>query len=432
VVALVRDPGWLAVLLVLGLLASLRLAASAAWRWDALEIARRGALLAVLGTVQSGRDLHLWGRWRGRRRAAAGAPRGAGWLARWWLPLLLTAGFLILFCLANPLIDNAVTRVFKAVEDLIEFIRFPEFARILFWGAIGLAAWALLRTRLRGLPRRVPRVLLVGAGAPPAAAVCHAGLIVRCLALFNLLFLVQNLLDLRFLWGGAALPRGLTYAQYAHRGAYPLVATALLAALFVLVAFPARADTAAELRTARRLVYAWLLQNVFLTLCALQRLHLYVETYSLTRLRLAAALWMGLVALGLALIGWRVFRGRDNRWLVNANAVALAAVLYACCFPDLDGFIARYNVAHCEEVRGQGPALDVKYLEHLGPEALPALRAFTAHTAGTPAATRAAAAAGRLQERLASDLANWRGWSWERDRLSRQESRTSAAPPDGR
>ena len=55
------------------------------------------------------------------------------------------------------------------------------------------------------------------------------------LAAFNLIFALQNGLDIFFLWSGAPLPEGMTLAEYAHRGAYPLIATALLAGLFVLV-----------------------------------------------------------------------------------------------------------------------------------------------------------------------------------------------------
>ena len=52
--------------------------------------------------------------------------------------------------------------------------------------------------------------------------------ILRSLVVFNALFAVQTLLDVVYLWGGVRLPDGLSYADYAHRGAYPLIATALL------------------------------------------------------------------------------------------------------------------------------------------------------------------------------------------------------------
>ena len=52
----------------------------------------------------------------------------------------------------------------------------------------------------------------------------------RSLILFNLLFAVQTVLDIVYLWGNVALPADISYASYAHRGAYPLILTALIAA----------------------------------------------------------------------------------------------------------------------------------------------------------------------------------------------------------
>jgi hypothetical protein len=48
---------------------------------------------------------------------------------------------------------------------------------------------------------------------------------------FNALFALQNGMDLAWLWGLMPLPAGITLADYAHRGAYPLIVTALLAGL---------------------------------------------------------------------------------------------------------------------------------------------------------------------------------------------------------
>ena len=63
--------------------------------------------------------------------------------------------------------------------------------------------------------------------------------ILRSLIVFNLMFAVQTVLDAAYLWGGVALPDGMSYASYAHRGAYPLIVTALIAAGFVLAALQA-------------------------------------------------------------------------------------------------------------------------------------------------------------------------------------------------
>jgi uncharacterized protein DUF4153 len=231
---------------------------------------------------------------------------------------------------------------------------------------------------------------------------------------------VQTLLDAVYLFGGASLPDGMTYAQYAHRGSYPLVATALLAALFVLIAF--RPGGAAERSVlARRLVYVWVAQNVFLTITAAWRLDLYVGVYSLTRLRVASGVWMLLVATGLVWIGCRIVFRRGNGWLLDANVLTAAAVLYACCFVNFDRVIADYNVDHCREAGGGGIAIDLEYLRDLGPDALPALRR-AAPLLGTPERRRAAGGyADELRAGLLDDLRDWRGWTLRRWRIAATE-----------
>lgn len=242
--------------------------------------------------------------------------------------------------------------------------------------------------------------------------------IVRCLAAFNVVFAVQTLLDLLFLYGGAALPKGMTYAGYAHRGAYPLVATALLAAIFTLWTFGSESDSRAGV-WARRLVFAWLAQNVLLVASSFWRLHLYVEIYSLTRLRIAAAIWMGLVAMGLIWIAARIAARRSNVWLVRMNVITAAAVLYATCFINFDGFIASYNVAHCREVAGEGSDLDLDYLLELGYEALPALRDYEARFPAGPAKEKADQVDAELVRLLNEATSDWRGWTIRRSGLLR-------------
>ncbi|QQS57131.1 MAG: DUF4173 domain-containing protein [Alphaproteobacteria bacterium] len=55
--------------------------------------------------------------------------------------------------------------------------------------------------------------------------------VLRSLVIFNLMFACQTVLDMNYLWAGMDLPKGITYARYAQQGAYPLIVTALLAAV---------------------------------------------------------------------------------------------------------------------------------------------------------------------------------------------------------
>ena len=280
------------------------------------------------------------------------------------LPLLGGAVFLALFASANPVIGDALYSIGAPRFDDASVGRF------VFWMLIATTVWATLRPRRTRLPTLAPSIR-----APLALPGVSTGSVLLALLTFNALFALQNGLDLAFLWSGAPLPAGVTLADYAHRGAYPLIATALLAGLFVLVALRPGSATAAA-PAIRRLVVLWIAQNVFLVASSILRTIDYIEVYSLTGLRIAALIWMVLVALGLVLIVWRMLRGRSAAWLINANVAAALTVLGGCTMVDLGSTAAAWNVRHAREVGGKGAALDLCYLGELGPSALTSLVAL--------------------------------------------------------
>ena len=183
----------------------------------------------------------------------------------------------------------------------------------------------------------------------------NSGSVIRALFVFNLLIALQSVADLSILLGGATLPPDMTLAEFAHRGAYPLLATAILAGAFAIAARP----FLGSYRLIRPLLLLWLGQNVVLCATAALRLELYIESFSLTYLRLYALIWMALVAAGLGLIFWQVLRGRPNGWLLLRSVALGAAVLYACCFVNFAQVIAAQNVRQLDP--------DRTYLCALGP-----------------------------------------------------------------
>jgi hypothetical protein len=237
--------------------------------------------------------------------------------------------------------------------------------------------------------------------------------ILRALIVFNILFALQTGLDATYLWGGVALPDGMSYASYAHRGAYPLIVTALLAAGFVLAALRPGSETSGD-PLIRRLVYAWVAQNIMLVISSILRLDLYIGIYALTYWRIAAFVWMGLVAAGLALIIARIALGKSSEWLLSANLLTLSTTLYACCFINFAALIANYNVEHSLEMSGQGISLDLQYARSLGPDALPALDRFFRRQRGT-LATDMFDFATAYEYRAGQK--NWRAWSFRDWRL---------------
>jgi hypothetical protein len=375
---------------------------------DALTWSRRLGHQAFFGMIGPVRDgLRLRGR--------LGLPRGTlpRFLAIVAIPAIGGAVFLSLFASANPIIDQVVSA-----------IRVPDFdiPRVLFWLVCLQGVWSFLR----------PRFLRRGKGAPakssdrpiPGISVASVGL---SLGVFNALFALQNGLDIAFLWSGAALPKGVTLAEYAHRGAYPLIATALLAGVFVLVALRPDSATARQ-PWLRGLVVLWVAQNVFLVASSILRTLDYVEAYSLTRLRIAALLWMGLVAVGLMLICWRLLRRKTSGWLINANVLAAGLVFAGCSVVDLGGVAAQWNVDHAREVGGDGPPLDLCYLTSLSHSSIVVPLSDLERRPLSPTfRDRVSRVRSVALQDLKTRQAQWRSWTW---RDERRFERAKALYPD--
>jgi hypothetical protein len=209
-------------------------------------------------------------------------------------------------------------------------------------------------------------------------------------------------MDSAFLWGGVKLPGDMTLADYAHRGAYPLLVTALLAALFVLIALRPGSSTAQN-PLVRNLVMVWIGQNLFLVGSAALRTWDYVESYDLTRFRIAALLWMALVAAGLVLVLVRMLRNKNAAWLINANLATTGAMLLGLCFVDTGEVAARWNVTHAREIDGTGAKLDLCYLQELGASALVPLAELEKSQGNSDLGKQAAALRWQAQDQLVWD-----------------------------
>lgn len=315
------------------------------------------------------------------------------------LPLIGGGVFLALFASANPLIANA----FAA-------IRLPDLSAVIFhlllWLVVLLIVWPNLRPRNTVL--RIGGDHLTAVRLVPDVPLATLTL---SLVTFNAIFAVENALDIAFLWSGAPLPAGVTLAEYAHRGAYPLILTALFAGAFVLLASrPGSAGAQSPL--VRRLIVLWVAQNVLLVASSILRTLDYIAAFSLTVLRIAALAWMALVAVGLVLIVWRMLTGRSTRWLINANALAAGVVLTASSVADLGAVAATWNVRHAR----QAEDLDLCYLHRLGPSSLLPLIELETRAGGPILRDRAAYLRADVLARLERDQADWHSWTWRNAR----------------
>jgi len=362
-------------------------------------------------------------------KALTGGTNGRA-LIGWLLPIGLGSVFLALFSAANPVIEGWLADIVRLLLALFDIWR------IAFWLALFALVWpfVLFRALKWGdgagvLPARETVVAESGAPGDFLSMFFGGAAISRSLAIFNTMFAIQTALDVAILWRGHSLPAGISFAGYAHRGAYPLMATAVLAGVFVILAMRPGSN-ASRSTVIRTLVYVWTAQNVALVISSLYRLDLYVQVYSLTYWRVAAFVWMGLVAVGLVLIIVQLSTRRSNRWLLSANAVATAIALYLSAFANFDCLIADYNLRHCGEVSSDSAALDMVYLESLGPDAIPAMDAALTIPGSPFASGRLSSVRSMMGAAQQSRPHDWRSWTFRNWRLSRylEENETATKP----
>ena len=326
--------------------------------------------------------------------------------------------FLALFAAANPLISDALSRLRPpalSVETVV---------RTIFCSLVAVSAWAALRPRWR---RKLLSLPSLGERALPGVSTASVTL---SLIVFNVLFALQNALDIAFLWSGAPLPGGMTLASYAHRGAWSLILTALLAGTFVLITLRPGSETANR-PVVRALVMVWVEQNMLLVASRLLRTVDYVEVFSLTRLRLAAMIWMVLVGVGLLLICWRLMRNLSGHWLITANLLTTLTVLAGVGTVNLGPAVAAWNVRHAAEVDGKGAYLDLCYMRKLGPAGLVSLAELEQATQEPLFKARIASARWQAQQTVMDRQAHWRGWTWrDARRLAKAQSLVGWEKPD--
>jgi hypothetical protein len=360
-------------------------------------------------------DLYVIGPFRFFRQAPAmfHLPAILAGIAVWFITVALSGVFVFMFASANPMIEKWIGLITPGSAA-----SYLNVGRTVFWIAALSLVWPFIHIRWRKRSRltTAPETAAHTEGTPSNGINFFGpATILRSLILFNLLFAVQTVLDAIYLWGNTTLPADISYASYAHRGAYPLIVTALLAAAFVLAAMKP-GGPAEQSRVIRPLVYLWVAQNVLLVLSSILRLDLYVQIYLLTWWRVAAFIWMVLVALGLVLIVARIVLNRSNGWLIRANLIALTATLYICSLVNFAAVIADYNVSHGREAGGKGVWIDMNYLFSLGPQALPAIDRAIALRGFDPTLV---SRRGCLVEQQRREVASWRSWGFRSWRLQR-------------
>lgn len=186
----------------------------------------------------------------------------------------------------------------------------------------------------------------------------------------NALFLIFIIIQLAYLFGGTSniSAQGFTYAQYARRGFFELIAVAVISflLLYALEMFIARKDDGHTLLF-KLLSTALVVQVVVIMASSFMRLWLYEQAYGFTTLRLYSHVFIVFLAVIFCLMVVKILV--DNRENTFAFRSFLAIVFFLALMNALnpDAFIADRNL----ERYGKTGQLDTDYVSRLSEDAIP-------------------------------------------------------------
>ncbi|MET9436715.1 DUF4173 domain-containing protein [Streptomyces sp. NPDC006551] len=379
------DAGWPTFLAIVSALVLTAFALHGGRGWPSM-------LLGPIGLIDSLGSGTTWVA-RGLRDRADGSRGRLG-------PILRTVGVAVLLLVVFGALfagaDAAFADLLGSLTPDVSLSQAPwrlSFLLLGLFGAISLA-------RTAAAPLRWDRVV-VRPGRARARLEWALPLVV-----LNLLFAAFNAVQLAVLFGGydkVLSETGLTYSEYARQGFWQLLMATLLTLLVIGLAlrWAPRSDP-----RDRALVRAVLGTLCVLTLVvvasALRRMDLYVDAYGLTRLRVsvtAMEIWLGVVLLLIMAAG--VF---GARFLPRALAVSAATAVLAFGLVSPDALVAERNVERYAELG----KIDVRYLEGLSADAVPALDRL-------PEPQRSCALLD-IDARLREDDGSWYATSWSERR----------------
>lgn len=336
------------------------------------------------------------------------------------IPIALV--FIALFASADAAFADLVDGLFGFELDADEAISRGVLAVVLGWLVAGGLAFAAVRGRA------------VEADAETAPRIAGTTEVVTVLLCLNLVFAVFVALQGAYLFGGldTLAATGLTYAEYARRGFFELVAVATLAGAVIVGAEQlARARTRVLLAAAIGLA---LQAGVVLASAAL-RLRLYQEAYGWTELRLYVLTTIAVLAIGLVALVALVATNRV-RWIAHVMIVTGLVAGFALNLIGPVRFITEQNVARALDpslVPANGSVgLDIGYIGSLGDDAVPGLLRALPVLDGEERQLLAEELSVHLDQLQAhEDLTAWQAWNAGRNgaRDALEAARAAGAIP---
>ena len=186
--------------------------------------------------------------------------------------------------------------------------------------------------------------------------------------LVNLLALLNNALDISWIWFGFEAEPGFSLKQFVHEGTYLLILSILIAMGIMFYFFRGNLNFISENKWLRYAAYFWIVQNAIMVVSVGIRNYHYISHFGLAYKRIGVYFFLALVLFGLITLFLKIRNKKTFYHVVRVNAWAVYAVLLLLATVNWDGFITRYNISHVPVER-----MDTEFLLHMSDKTLPLL-----------------------------------------------------------
>lgn len=186
---------------------------------------------------------------------------------------------------------------------------------------------------------------------------------ITLLLMLNVLIALLNGIDIFYLWLGADLPQGLVFSDYLHSGTFTLILSILLAIAIIVFFFRGIFNFNTKGKTLKILGFAWVVQNIVMTVSAMLRNKLYIEQYGMTHKRIGVYVFLTLAVIGLIMAFVKILAKKNIWFLFRKNAWAFYAFFVFSTAVNWDYIITKFNVQNAN--KNHIVDLDKNYLANL-------------------------------------------------------------------
>lgn len=276
--------------------------------------------------------------------------------------------FLALFISADLAFKEMFSNVFSA-NFVIDFVKISSWLVFVFWVSFGVLYYNLFKkdkieAKEEKIQKKSTRLFIES---------------LTVLSLVELLFLIFNIVQITYLFGGESLIQSgdFTYSEYARRGFFELVAVAVIA-LFLIAALFKVKRTASNIQeyAIRGLGLLGLLELVPVTVSAFFRLYMYESEFGFTRLRVYSHLFI--VFLTIIFLWFAIkflSKLKESVFLYGIELIAVVCLIVVGVL-NVDSVIAAFNIDSFKAVEASDCEIDLEYLYTLSYDAVPKLVEF--------------------------------------------------------